>query len=81
MVLVKKWHFFLLFIRGKIVQGNVFQNSLDRQNAFLDYKNNKLKKAIVLVKNWQFLHVILGKSDKGNVFYDILERKNAFLDY
>ena len=50
MVLVKIWQFIHVFILGKIVQGNVFQDSLGREKAFLDYKNNKLKK----YKNWHF---------------------------
>ena len=48
MVFVKIWQFIHIFIQGKIVQGNVFQDSLGREKAFLDYKNNKLKK----YKNW-----------------------------
>ena len=50
MVFVKIWQFIHIFIQGKIVQGNVFQDSLGRKKAFLDYKNNKLKK----YKNWHF---------------------------
>ena len=50
MVFVKIWQFIHIFIQGKIVQGNVFQDSLGREKAFLDYKNNKLKK----YKNWHF---------------------------
>ena len=47
MVLVKKWpfcHFFFLFL-GNIGQENVFYNILERKNAFLAYKNKKLKKS------------------------------------
>ena len=71
MVLVKNWHFFHIIILGKRGQGNVFYDILERKNAFLDYKNNKLKKverlgfpkvSIVLVKIWQLTYVIiLGK--------------------
>ena len=50
MVYVKIWQFIHVFILGKIVQGNVFQGSLGREKAFLNYKNNKLKK----YKNWHF---------------------------
>ena len=48
MVLVKIWQFIHVFILGKIVQENVFYNSLGRKKPFLDYKNNKLK----MSKNW-----------------------------
>ena len=44
MIFVKNWQFFYLFILGKIGQENVFYDILDRKNAFLDYKNIKLKK-------------------------------------
>ena len=37
MVLVKIWQFIHVFILGKIVQGNVFQDSLERKKASLDY--------------------------------------------
>ena len=43
MVLVQKWPFFRLFILGNIGQENVFYNILERTNAFLGYKNKKLK--------------------------------------
>ena len=50
MIFVKNWQFFLLVILGRIGQENVFYDILDRNNAFLDYKNIKLKK----LKNWDF---------------------------
>ena len=50
MVLVKNWKFFQIFILGKIGQKNVFYDILEGRNAFLDYKNEKLKKS----KNWDF---------------------------
>ena len=43
-ILVKNWQFLHLFILGKIGQENVFYDILERKNAFLDYKNIKLKK-------------------------------------
>ena len=43
-ILVKNWQFLHLFILGKIAQENVFYDILERKNAFLDYKNIKLKK-------------------------------------
>ena len=45
MVLVQNWPFFKLFWegRGKIVQEIVFYDILQRKNAFLGYKNKKLK--------------------------------------
>ena len=48
MVLVQKWPFFQLFFLGNIGQENVFYDILERKNAFLGYKNKKLKKS----KNW-----------------------------
>ena len=50
MSIVQSWKFFHIFILGKIGQLNVFYNILDRKNAFLDYKNIRLKKS----KNWDF---------------------------
>ena len=49
MVFVQKWLFFQLFL-GNIGQENVFYGILERKNAFLGYKNKKLKKS----KNWHF---------------------------
>ena len=43
MVLAQKWDFFHLFILGKVGKKNVFGDILERKNAFLDYKNKKLK--------------------------------------
>ena len=93
MVLVKNWPFFHLFFKDKIGQENVFYDILERKNAFLGYKNTKLKKS----KNWDFskgvsawfwskidqyfLLLIKDKIGQENVFYDILERKNAFLRF
>ena len=44
MVLVQKWPFYQLFFLGNIGQENVFYDILERKNAFLSYKNKKLKK-------------------------------------
>ena len=49
-VLVQKWPFFHLLFLGNIGQVNVFYDILEQKNAFLDYKNKKLKKS----KNWDF---------------------------
>ena len=43
MVLVQKRPFFQLFFLGDIGQGNVFYDILEGKNAFLGYKNKKLK--------------------------------------
>ena len=43
MVLVQKWPFFQPFFFGKIGQENVFDDILERQNAFLGYKNKKFE--------------------------------------
>ena len=45
MVLVQKWPFFQLSFLGNIGQENVFYDILERKNAFLAYKNKKLKKS------------------------------------
>ena len=41
MVVVQKWPFFQLFFLGNIGQENVFYDILERENAFLGYKNKK----------------------------------------
>ena len=45
MVLAKINKFLYLFMLGKTGQEKQFCNFLDRQLAFLDYKNNDLKKS------------------------------------
>ena len=45
MVLVRKWPFFQLFFLGNIDQENVFYDILEGKNAFLGYKNKKIKKS------------------------------------
>ena len=45
MVLVKNWPFFHVFFLGNIGQENVFYDILERKNAFLGYKNKKIKKS------------------------------------
>ena len=47
MVLVQNWPFFYFFVLGNIGQENVVCDILERKNAFLGYKNKKLKKAII----------------------------------
>ena len=44
MVLVQKWPFFQPFFLDNIGQEIVFYDILERENAFLGYKNNKFKK-------------------------------------
>ena len=81
------------FFLGKIGQKNVVYDILERKDAFLGYKNKKIKKG----KNWHFSKgVNQGFKPKmvifptffftknigqKNVFYDILERENAFQGY
>ena len=48
MVLVKNLKIFPFFIFGKIREENVFDDILERKQAFLDYKKEEVKK----VKNW-----------------------------
>ena len=45
MVLVQKWPFFDLFFLGNVGPENVFYDILERNNAFLSYKNKMFKKA------------------------------------
>ena len=94
MVLVKDWPFFHLFFLGNIGQENVFCDILEQKNAFLGYKNKKLKKS----KNWGFskgvnpwfsskidhfpiVFFFFCNMGKESVFYDILQRKKAFQGY
>ena len=81
------------FFLGKIRQKNVFYNILEQTNAFLGFKNKKLKKS----KNWHFWKRVnpcfwskklsffqlffLSNIGQENVFYDILKRTKAFLGY
>ena len=82
-----------VFFFDNIGQEIVFNDILERKNAFLSYKNKKFKKS----KNWNFskggnswfwsnnghfrYFIFLGNIGLENVFRDILERKNAFLSY
>ena len=50
MVFGQKFGIFHVFIFGKIREENVFDDILERKQAFLDYKKEKVKK----VKNWDF---------------------------
>ena len=45
MVLIKNLKFSHVFIFGKIRQGNVFDNILERKKAFLDSKIKQVKKS------------------------------------
>ena len=91
--MVQKWPFFNFFIVGNIGQENAFYDILERNNAFLGYKNKTFKQS----KNWHFskglthgfgpnmiifpTFFFLGNIGRQNVFYNILERKNVFLSY
>ena len=93
MVLVQKWPFFQLFFLGNTRQENIFYDILERNIAFLGYKNHKFKKS----KNFHFSKGVnswlrsksghfsnfffLGNIGKENLFYYIPKRKNAFLGY
>ena len=70
--------FYLTLFLGNIGKENMFYDILERKNAFLGYKKQKLKKA----KNCHFFNFFfLGNIGQENVFYDILERKDAFLGF
>ena len=93
MVFGPKMVIFSTFFLCNIGQENVFYRILERKNAFVGYKNTKIKKAKNLhfskgvnlwlwSKNGRFFNrFFLGNINQENVFYDILERKNAFLGY
>ena len=85
----KNGHFSIFFCLGNIGQQNVFDDTLERKNAFLGYRNKKFKK----LKNWHFSKVdnlrfwtknghfsiyFLGNIIQENVFYDILEPQKRF---
>ena len=79
------------FFLGNLDQENIFYDILERENAFLRYKNNKFKN----LKNWHFSKGVnpwlwskngpffnfffLTNLGQENVFYDILERKKPLL--
>ena len=81
-------HFSNVFFFCHIRQENVFYDILERKNAFLGYKNKKVKKS----KNWDFSKGVnpwfcskncnfssfffLGNIGRKNMFNDILEPKN-----
>ena len=93
MVLVQKWPFLQLFFLRNIGQENSLNDIVERNNAFLGYKNKKFNKS----KNWHFSKGVnpwfwsknghfsnfyfLGNIGQENVFYDILEQKDGFLGY
>ena len=89
----KDGHFSKFFFLGKRDKDKFFDDILERKNAFLGYKYNKLKKS----KNYHFSKrvnprfwsktdhfcnfIFLGNIGQENVFYDILERKKTILGY
>ena len=87
----KNGHFSQFFFLRNIGQENVVYDILERKNAFLGYKDKKLKKSKhcpfskgvnpwFSCKNGHFSNFFfLGNFAKENVFYDILERKKAFI--
>ena len=92
MVLVQTWPFFQLFFLGNINQENVFNDILERKNAFLGYKkkNPKSRKIYIFFngvnpwfwsKNDHFSNFFLSNIRQKNVFYDIPELNNALLFY
>ena len=93
MVLVQKWPFFQFCFLGNIGQANVFYDIVERRNAFLGYKNKKLKRS----KNWHFSKgvnpwfwsknghfsnfLFSGNIGQATVFYEIQDQKNDCLGY
>ena len=82
-----------MFFFGSIGQEIVFNDILERKNAFLTYKSKKFIKS----KKWDYsqglnrwfwsknghfsIFFFFGNIGQENVFNDILERKNDFLAY
>ena len=93
MVLVQIWPFFQNFFLGNIGKEKAFYDILEQKNAFLGYKNKKLKKSNncnrskgvnpwFWSKNGHFVNFFfLGNIGQENVSYDNLERKNTFQGY
>ena len=75
MVLVKKLKICHVFLFGKIGQGNVFDDILERKQAILNCNKRSLKRRKIGI----FFLFLLGIIGQENVFYCILNRKNAFL--
>ena len=81
MVLVQKWSFFQLFFLCNIGQENVFYRILERKNAFVGYKNTKIKTA----KNLHFskgVNLLLWSKNGrffNRFFQAILTRKMSFM--
>ena len=72
--------------------GRCIYDILQRKNAFLGYKNKKLKRRKIDIFPKGLTHgfgpkvaifplFFLGFIGEENVFYNILERKNAFLGF
>ena len=84
---------FPTFFSGNIAQENILNNILERKNAFLGYKNKKIKRSKnchfskgfnpwFWSKNGLFSYFFFwGNIGKENILNDILERKNARLGY
>ena len=56
MVLVQNWPFFQLFCLGNIGQENECSDIVERKNAFLRYKNKKLKKSKIGILQKGLVH-------------------------
>ena len=82
MVLVQKWPFYEFLLLGNIGQENVFFDILERNTAFLGYKNKKFKKTNGFRPKMAIFPAFfyLGNKRQKNIFYDILERKSVFLE-
>ena len=77
---------------GNIGQQNVFQDILDGENAFLEYKNISLKNLKVELfsnglihrffkKAWQFFHLFFREYRPGKCFLGYSRTKKVFLEY
>ena len=88
----KNRHYSNFFFLGNIDQKNVFYDILELKNAFLGYKNKKLKKSKNSIFPKRLTHGIgpkmaiiptffLGNIGQEKFFYDILDREKAFLGY
>ena len=89
----KNSHLFNLFSLGNIGHENDFYDILERKNAFLGYKNKKLKKSKnchfsigvnpwFWSKNGHFFKIFFFKQYRpGKCLLNNLERKNTFQGY
>ena len=73
MVLVRTWPFYQHFFLGKKDKDNVFYDIVERKNAFLGYKNNKLKKS----KNGHFSNFFFQEIKARKISFTIFQNEKT----